>query len=982
MINRAPIKAISFTLIALLLLSGVLLPLNVSATDTNTWSAAANSSWSVAASWSLGHVPLAAEAVVFDATSVKNCQIDVDTNALYSFSVNAGYSGVITNSASCDVTTTSDITISAGTVTSVTTAVWTCGGNFVKGTNGAISAALLNLIMTGSSKTVTSATIALYSLRVSDDTYWNVGNTPSNPNVYGLTVDAGKNLYLTQNMEIPFGYTGAQFYLNNNGIITGAGTFRINIHQASKVITFGTMNCPMYIFLHIDAAASRTLTLGANTVLGSTLSILSAHASYTVSLLAGASNYQLQVAGLTTVSTRAILTQGTGTWTFNGGLTQSGVSSIFNQGGTVSAATIILSAGIYNGNGYELDVSGSLDSIGSTFSPGNSLLKMTGASKTLKTAASLYDLTIDSGASVTLSASVTVTHTLTLTGIFAPAIYTVTNTGGNAVVSTDFAISTAATFIAGNTMSVSGNWDSSIITFIQGSSLVTLSGTSKTVKLSAAQTFYDLTVSGSYTESSNIAVSHNLIVSGSISHGINYLLAVIGITVNTGSMVQGSGLWAFTGIYFQSGYANYSMGGNVNSGSVSATGGTMNLWYGHTWISTGDWNINGSIFNPGRSSVVLAGVTKTLKIGVGQYFYNLTIQAGANYTLQSDIYMVHRYFENGTVIYNGYQVFYPVILIADFSYTVFVGLVNFTDTSVAVYGILNWTWTFGDGGSAYSQHPAHDYSVTGIYTVILYIYDHNGNMAFMPRSVNITVPVAPPTPLAILIADFTYIVVVGHINFTDVSISNKGIINWTWTFGDGGSAYSQHPAHDYAASNNFTVVLRIVDNDTNTAVRPQTVSISLPITPTLPPMVLTVIFSYFGNDGLLHFSDESVSSVGISNWSWSFGDGGFSFDVDPSHNYSLSGVYPVTLIIIDSNGNMQSLTRNVVVSVPFDLFRTISLLPPIFFFAIAMILTGLMGRVLAKRRKSKKGSRYATLIFVIGITAVIISLLTGGFALW
>jgi hypothetical protein len=79
---------------------------------------------------------------------------------------------------------------------------------------------------------------------------------------------------------------------------------------------------------------------------------------------------------------------------------------------------------------------------------------------------------------------------------------------------------------------------------------------------------------------------------------------------------------------------------------------------------------------------------------------------------------------------------------------------------------------------------------------------------------------------------------------------------------------------------------------------------------------------------------------------------------------------------------MQSLTRNVVVSVPFDLFRTISLLPPIFFFAIAMILTGLMGRVLAKRRKSKKGSRYATLIFVIGITAVIISLLTGGFALW
>ena len=976
MINRAPIKAISFTLIALLLLSGVLLPLNVSATDTNTWSAAANSSWSVAASWSLGHVPLAAEAVVFDATSVKNCQIDVDTNALYSFSVNAGYSGVITNSASCDVTTTSDITISAGTVTSVTTAVWTCGGNFVKN-GGAVGNELINLIMTTGGKIISTNTgIVVYSLTTSVaiglSSAFSINNLIINAGG-GLTIASGKIITV-------FLFSGAYSY-SNAGIIDGSGTFSFEFYNTDKTIIFGTINCPVMLGAWAQNG-NRIITLGANTIFGSTLNIISDHATRTLSLIAGASNYQLQVAGLTTVSTRAILTQGTGAWTFSGGFTQSGVSSSFQQGGTVSAATIILSAGIYNGNGYELDVSGSLDSIGSTFSPGNSLLKMTGASKTLKTAASLYDLTIDSGASVTLSASVTVTHTLTLTGIFAPAIYTVTNTGGNAVVSTDFAISTAATFIAGNTMSVSGNWDSSIITFIQGSSLVTLSGTSKTVKLSAAQTFYDLTVSGSYTESSNIAVSHNLIVSGSISHGINYLLAVIGITVNTGSMVQGSGLWAFTGIYFQSGYANYSMGGNVNSGSVSATGGTMNLWYGHTWISTGDWNINGSIFNPGRSSVVLAGVTKTLKIGVGQYFYNLTIQAGANYTLQSDIYMVHRYFENGTVIYNGYQVFYPVILIADFSYTVFVGLVNFTDTSVAVYGILNWTWTFGDGGSAYSQHPAHDYSVTGIYTVILYIYDHNGNMAFMPRSVNITAPVAPPTPLAILIADFTYIVVVGHINFTDVSISNKGIINWTWTFGDGGSAYSQHPAHDYAASNNFTVILRIVDNDTNTAVRPQTVSISLPITPTLPPMVLTAIFSYFGNDGLLHFSDESVSSVGISNWSWSFGDGGFSFDVDPSHNYSLSGVYPVTLIIIDSNGNMQSLTRNVVVSVPFDLFRTISLLPPIFFFAIAMTLTGLMGRVLAKRIKSKKGSRYATLIFVIGITAVVISLLTGGFALW
>ena len=59
------------------------------------WAAAGHDVWSTAAAWAPAGVPGVGDSVTFDATSVFNCIIDVDTNALTSFNMAAGYTGIV-----------------------------------------------------------------------------------------------------------------------------------------------------------------------------------------------------------------------------------------------------------------------------------------------------------------------------------------------------------------------------------------------------------------------------------------------------------------------------------------------------------------------------------------------------------------------------------------------------------------------------------------------------------------------------------------------------------------------------------------------------------------------------------------------------------------------------------------------------------------------------------------------------------------------
>lgn len=83
----------------------------------------------------------------------------------------------------------------------------------------------------------------------------------------------------------------------------------------------------------------------------------------------------------------------------------------------------------------------------------------------------------------------------------------------------------------------------------------------------------------------------------------------------------------------------------------------------------------------------------------------------------------------------------------------------------------------------------------------------------------------------------------------------------------------------------------------------------------LPIELPTSDFDYSVSDKTVAFSSTSTDPNGrIISHSWSFGDGGRDTGASVSHTYERAGTYPVTLIVVDNNGDTDSLTQNVVVA--------------------------------------------------------------------
>lgn len=143
--------------------------------------------------------------------------------------------------------------------------------------------------------------------------------------------------------------------------------------------------------------------------------------------------------------------------------------------------------------------------------------------------------------------------------------------------------------------------------------------------------------------------------------------------------------------------------------------------------------------------------------------------------------------------------------------------IQFTDQSTTPGGVIfNWIWNFGDGSGSTQQHPTHQYSTPGTYTVSLVIENTLG----CTDTVLQTLVIAPPP-----VADFTAssACVNSTVAFTDQT-SPAGI-SWNWSFGDGSTSTLQNPTHTYPTPGtyNVTLVSTSTGGCSDTVVRPVTV---------------------------------------------------------------------------------------------------------------------------------------------------------------
>ena len=214
--------------------------------------------------------------------------------------------------------------------------------------------------------------------------------------------------------------------------------------------------------------------------------------------------------------------------------------------------------------------------------------------------------------------------------------------------------------------------------------------------------------------------------------------------------------------------------------------------------------------------------------------------------------------------------------------------VKFTDSSSGTPA--NWTWSFGDGNISTQQNPVNTYSVAGTYTVSL----NASNSCGSNQSVRNSYITINTTPVANFMANQTIGCQPMTIQFTDSSKNLPTL--WNWTFDDGNTSTLQNPQKTYAAAGNFTVSLISSNTCGNSSQFTSNITVGTPVT--------SANFTADTRSGCIPYTVQfSGNATGtVKAWLWDFGDGGFSADQNPTHQYQTTGDFTVNLTVFDYCG--------------------------------------------------------------------------------
>ncbi|MDG6224995.1 MAG: PKD domain-containing protein [Candidatus Thermoplasmatota archaeon] len=227
-------------------------------------------------------------------------------------------------------------------------------------------------------------------------------------------------------------------------------------------------------------------------------------------------------------------------------------------------------------------------------------------------------------------------------------------------------------------------------------------------------------------------------------------------------------------------------------------------------------------------------------------------------------------------------------------------------------GIVNWTWTFVDGEIIMltGMDPSYRFDTPGVYTVVLNVTDASGHWGVDSMIVTVLDITAPKA-----VAGLNRTVDEGTVVTFDGSGSydNVGIANYTWTFIDGDPIvlYGIDPSYRFDTPGVYIVTLNVSDAAGLWAID----SLTVTIRDITPPVADAGEDQAIEEEDTVQFDGSgSNDNVGIVNYTWSFYDGSSSvmlYGISPSHTFSISGIYVVTLTVKDEAGNEGSDTMKV-----------------------------------------------------------------------
>lgn len=382
--------------------------------------------------------------------------------------------------------------------------------------------------------------------------------------------------------------------------------------------------------------------------------------------------------------------------------------------------------------------------------------------------------------------------------------------------------------------------------------------------------------------------------------------------------------------------ANYSS--NSNGSVIIAPVGATSITLTFTDFAMEDYYDNMNIY---------AGPNNTYPL-VGSYTGN-TLPNGGTVTVNSGVICIQQT-SDFTVEMSGFTLNWqcgtdPVPPIANFSADSAIscsGIIQFTDLSTN--SPTSWFWDFGDGNTSTLQNPSHTYALDGYYTITLQatngvgtdtyykynfinvnsgfcngvnmptstplpiqtecigvLYDDGGSSGNYSDNTNSTIVIAPTgaTLITLIFSVFDFENNSDFIEIYDGSVVAPNMIIGHYTgntLPNGGYVYAYADTItilQHSDAGNVGQGFSMVWECSNQAQFPS---------------VAFSADSVASCSGLIHFQDQTFGTP--TSWSWDFGDGNTSTLQNPTHQYTASGVYSVTLYATNTAGTGSYLANN------------------------------------------------------------------------
>jgi gliding motility-associated-like protein len=206
----------------------------------------------------------------------------------------------------------------------------------------------------------------------------------------------------------------------------------------------------------------------------------------------------------------------------------------------------------------------------------------------------------------------------------------------------------------------------------------------------------------------------------------------------------------------------------------------------------------------------------------------------------------------------------------------------FTNTSTITPGTLSYSWNFGNGTTSTATNPTISYSAAGTHTVTLIATSNSGCIDSIRQNVvvNSNASGSISTPTSTIICEGG-----------SVTLSASGGTTYQWALNGANIAGATNPTYSASLPGVYSVQINNASGCSGTS--SNTIALSLVRRPTADFTSIGSCASF----PVIFTNQSTVSNSGIVTYSWAFGNGSTSTNVNPTAVYSSPGNYNVTLIV-------------------------------------------------------------------------------------